>query len=220
MKYIHRYLLVLILSTSFANTFSQTLNLTDSIKTKFQSDCRNEDSILTERMNRYRKEFYSKPPFLTLNFEKNKEKIQLSDNFKFWFEVQTKRYDPKRVNVNQFLVDSISDSITVVFVYEKDSLKFKNIKYNWIKYGASLRFGIVENIEQIRSIYKKQKRNEDFDERTDIGQPYLRLLQDKNIKKYRRKIESIDFLALIPRTYGDGCNFDIVTIKAKKTPSP
>jgi len=193
--------------------------LTDSIKTEFQSDFRKEDSILTERNNRLRTEFYSNPPILTLNFEKNKEKIKLSDNFKFWVEVQNKRYDPKRLNVNQFLIDSISDTITVIFVYEKDSLKFKNIKYSWIKYGASLRFGIVENIEQIRSLYKKQKRNEDFDEWSEIGQPYLRFLQDKTIKKIRRKIESIDFLALIPRTYGDGCNFDFVTIKAKKTPA-
>jgi hypothetical protein len=194
--------------------------LTNDIKTEYQSDFRKEDSIQTERNNRFRTEFYSKPPFLTLYFEKNKEKIQLSDNFKFWVEVQNKRYDPKRVNVNQFLIDSISDTITVAFVYEKDSLKFKNIKYNWIKFGANLRFGIVENIEQIRSLYKKQKRNEDFDEWSEIGQPYLRFLQDKNIKKYRRKIGSIEFLAVIPRTYEDGCNFDIVTIKAKKTPSP
>lgn len=215
-----KLIFILIALTSISGLFPQIPIARDSSKSEYLRKFQIEDSLLTESDKFHRKEFYSKPPYLTIFFENNKEKINLSDNFKFIIEIQNKQIVPKRISDNQFITDSISESMTVCFIFSKDSLRFENIKYKWIKYGATLRFGIIRNIEEIRSFYRKQKRNEDFDEWSEIGQPYLRLLQDKSIKKQKRKIESIIFLGVIPRTYGDGFNYSMVKILAKKTPNP
>jgi hypothetical protein len=113
-------------------------------------------------------------------------------------------------------LDSISDTIVVAFKYKSDTLRFPNISYRYIRNGAEFHFGIIENLKEIRRTFKKLKRDYEFNEYTDFGQPYLRIVEDKKIKRKQRKIGNIDFLVIQPRVYGDGTIQENVTIKPKK----
>ena len=211
------FFLLITLILIFTNTeiFSQSLIVNDSVKRNYLNDLRIQDSIYKVKNDSLRKEFYSKPPYLTLNLEINKEKIRLSENFEFWVEVKGKKYFPIRVETDKFLSTCIADTMKIVFVYEQDSLIFENVAYRLIQHGAYFKFGIIENLEQIRSYYYENKKDEDFDEWAELGEPYLGLLKDKKLKRQKRKIGKIQFLGLYPRNYGDGMNFTFVHIKAR-----
>jgi len=198
-----------------SNIFSQIHNVNDNIENTNLNDLRKQDSIQRIRNDSLRKDFYSQPPFLTLSLEINREQVQLSNNFEFWIEKNGKQYIPTQIETNKFLLNSELDTMSIVFIYEQDSLRFENIKHRYITNGANLRFGLIENLEQIRSYYNRLKKDEDFDEWTELGEPYLGLLKDKQNKKQKRKIGKIYFLGLYPRYYGDGINIMIVNIKAK-----
>jgi hypothetical protein len=188
-------------------------------KERFEKEVKEQDSILALNQkvrDSLRKEFYKSPPIIDLSFELNKQKISLFNNFEFWIENNKQRYFPKTIDANKFLLDSISDTIVVTFKYKTDTLRFPNISYRYIRNGAEFRFGIIENLKEIRRTFKKLKRDYEFNKYTDFGQPYLRIVEDKKIKKQQRKIGNIDFLVIQPRVYGDGTILENVTIKPKK----
>jgi hypothetical protein len=212
------FLIILILLASQRNDFAQIIVKSDSLQRVFLLKVKEQDSIISESkriQDSLGIEFYKRPPLLSLTFEKNKEDTPITDNYNLWFENGKKIYYPRRVETNQFLSDSIIDTITIVLNVDFDTLKFANIGYGWIRNGASLKFGIIENIEEIRTFYRRHKRDEDFDEWNDIGQPYLGLIKDKQIKRQKRKIGSIEFLVLTPRVYGDGAILQVVNIKPR-----
>jgi hypothetical protein len=199
--------------------FAQTEKLSDSLSAEFYKTVKKQEQKIEEDRkirDSLREAFYKEPAIIGLSFEKNNEKIALNNNYDFWIENDGQRNNPKSYDTNQFLADSISDTIAIVFKYEKDTLRFSGIGYGWIKYGAGLRFGIIENLEEIRRIYKEHKRDEDFNEYLDLGQPYLRLIKNKKLKRQKKKIGEIIFVVISPRVYGDGAIMETVTIKPRK----
>jgi hypothetical protein len=211
----------LILSWLFVqiDTFAQNDIVIDTVAVEFNNQVKEQERILAhgEKIrDSLEKEFYKQPPVITLSFEKNKKKILLDKNFEFWIEKENKRYNAKGQDSNKFLIDSISDTISVVFRYELDTLKFQNIVYTWIQYGAGFGFGVIDNLEEIRKYYNSNKRDDEFNEWTEIGQPYLRLLKNKKLNRQKRKIGIINFLVVAPRVYGDGTIIEIVTVNPKK----
>jgi len=197
---------------------AQTDKPSDSLSSEFYKNIKNQEQKI-EADRRIRDSlcaaFYKEPAIIELSFEKNTEKVTLNNDYEFWIENYNQRINPKSYGTNQFLADSISDTIAIVFQYYKDTLRFSGIKYGWIKYGASLRFGIIENLEDIRKEYSKHKRDEDFNEYLDLGQPYLRLLKNKKLKRQKKKIGDIIFVVVSPRVCGDGAIMEILTIKPK-----
>ena len=188
-------------------------------KERFEKEVKEQDSVLALNQkvrDSLRKEFYKSPSIIDLSFELNKQKIALTNNYEFWIENNKQRYFPKTIDTNKFLLDSISDTIVVAFRYKSDTLKFLNISFRYIRNGAEFRFGIIENLKEIRRTFKKLKRDYEFNEYTDFGQPYLRIVEDKKIKRQQRKIGDIDFLVIEPRVYRDGTIQENVTIKPKK----
>lgn len=197
--------------------FAQTNIPTDSLSIALRKTKTLEQKIKECEMieDSLREAFYKEPAIITLSFEKNNEKIALCDDYDFWIENKCVRISPKLYAANQYLTDSISDTIALIFTYKNDTIRFSKIGYSWIKNGASLSFGVIENLEEIRKVYQKRKRDEDFNENIDLGDPYLRLLKNKKLKRLKRKIGKILFVVIAPRTYGDGAMMEIVTIKAK-----
>jgi len=185
---------------------------------KFYNKIKDQERIFAEAEkieDSLRVEFYKQPHFIDMYFEKNRQNIQLNKDFEFWIEKDNERFNPKFIENNKFLIDSVSDTITLAFRYELDTLKFPNIRHKWMRNGAVLKFGSIENLEKIRKYYQKHKRDEDFNKWIVLGQPYLRLVENKKLKNQKRKIRTIDFVVITPRVYGDGAIMEIVTIKPR-----
>lgn len=193
--------------SSFAQNEIQPDSSSTGIYQKEQERIKIQDSL--------RAEFYKKPATFILSLEKNREPINLSENYQFWIENNNKRHDLRYFSSNQFFVDSIADTISITLIYEEDTLKFTKIEYSWIKNGVYLHFGIIQNLEEVRKYYKMHKSDENFNEWRDLGQPYLRLLKSKKLKRNRRKVGEIIFVVVSPRTYGDGTGIEITSIKPK-----
>jgi hypothetical protein len=160
-------------------------------------------------------EFDKQPPIVNIDFEIDKDIIQLSDNYEFWYEKDGLRFNPEIISNHRFLIDTISDTLSFYFKFDMDTLKFLKIGFGWIRNGADFHFGKINDLDKIRNIYKSHKKDEDFNKWTDFGQPYLRILENKKLMHQKRKIRSIDFLIINPNVFGDGAIIDIVNINLK-----
>jgi len=203
------FVLIWIIGMIQFETYGQDIIVFDTVLIK---QIQKEDSlnrIERDRINDSLEiEFYKQPRLLIINFEKNKQNIQLADNFKFWIEKGNNRYYEKAIELNKFQFDSISDTISIVFVYEIDTIRFLNICYSRIKYGADIRIGLADNLNELRTYYESRKKDRDFDEYSEIGEPYLSILENKKLKHSKnnrfqfliltsRKFENPDILELI-----------------------
>ena len=168
---------------------------------------RTQDSLRTE--------FIKRPPIVDIGFEIDRQKIELKENFDFWYEKNGTRFCPQEINNKQFLVDTISDTLSFVLRFEMDTLRFTNIGFGWIRNGADFRFGKVEKLDEIRNYYKKHRNDEDFNKWIDIGQPYLRLIENKKLKRQISKVRSIHFLVITPYVFGDPAIMEIVNVNPK-----
>jgi len=159
-------------------------------------------------------EFFKRPPIIDIGFEIDRTKMELNENFDFWYENGRTLYYPQLIKHGQYLIDSKSDSLTFVLRFEKDTLRFPKIGFNWFRNGANFRFGKIDKLEEIRNYYKKHRKGEDFNKWTDIGQPYLKLLENKKLKRHIRKVKSIHFLIVTPYVFGDPAILEIVNVNS------
>lgn len=173
------------------------------------------DSIMKAKDDSLRNEFYSSPPYLTVNLEVNRESVDISKDFEFLIESKGQIYEPNKINENQYLTNQTFDTISFLAIYKTDTIRFDKIEYHLIRNGATFRFGVINDIRSIRTFYKSQNKNkedEDWDRFDDI---YLKLINDKKLMRQSKKIKSIHFLYICPRYYCLGLDLCFINVYKK-----
>jgi hypothetical protein len=188
------------LTLTSLTTSAQT---SDSVKLKKWNDRqikgkRQRDSLETV--------FYSTSPFFKVSLELNHDRALTPANLHFYATDGIKKYEPKNIGDDKYEFVDLPDSIK--FGLEFDTIKIETgfIKEKFYKNGAGLRFGYFDNVLAIKKKWDKGKKSDDFDEWTEIREPYLDIIKDKKIIKAARqnKIRPIEFISFAPRVYGDG----------------
>jgi hypothetical protein len=150
--------------------------------------------------------FNSVPPFYKITLELNHQRTTIPDGARFYATNGQQTYESKKTEDDKFVFDSLPDSVKFGLLFDSIKLETDFIKRKFYKNGAALRFGYYDNVLELKQKWDKGKRDEDFDELTEIGEPYLGAVKDKKLIKAakRRQIRPIEFVSVSPRTFGDG----------------
>lgn len=163
------------------------------------------------------KAFYGNPPCFSIKLEINQKNQTIPQSAKFYILDNATKIYSKAIGENRYQLLILPDSGK--FVLEWDSVKIETgtIKKTQYNHGADFKFGYYDNILDIRSLWESNRKNDDFDEYTNIGQPYLRALKNKKLLRAakRKIIKSIEFVIFNPRAYDDGIVITFENIKMK-----
>ncbi|QNR85404.1 hypothetical protein H9N25_02665 [Pedobacter riviphilus] len=202
-------LFILIIFFSYLSSYAQqvdSLSITGFI---------NEINYNRKLIDSLEKVFNSQPPYFSVTLENNQKEVQIPNEIKFYILDGMNKSYPEKIDKNRFLFSKLPDSAKFVLEWDSISIETGIIKKKQYNYGASLKFGYYDNILELRNLWEKNKKNEDFDEYTNIGQPYLRAIKNKRLLKAakRKVIKPIEFVMFYPRSYGDGIVITFENIK-------
>lgn len=200
-------LILTILSTCFS-CYAQQI---DSA-TKFKNEIR--DNRLRDSLE---KVFHSQPPYFSIKLEINQKEATMPMNAKFYMLNGKDKFYPDKTGQNELFFSTLPDSARFVLEWDSIHIETATILKKQYSYGARLKFGYYDNVLELRNLWIKNKRNEDFNEYTDIGQTYLRAIRNRKlIRAAKRKvIKPIEFIEFYPRSYGDGIVITFENIKIK-----
>lgn len=204
-------LFILIILFSYFSCYAQQVDSLSS--TRFINEI-NYNGKLRDSLE---KVFNSHPPYFSVKLEINQKEIQIPNNVKFYMLDGKNKSYPEKIDKNGLLFSKLPDSAKFVLEWDTINIETGTIMKNQYNYGASLKFGYYDNILELRNLWEKNKKNEDFDEYTDIGQPYLRVLKNKKLLRAakRKVIKPIEFVVFYPKSYGDGIMITFENIKVK-----
>lgn len=164
----------------------------------------------SEKANRQRDSleviFNSVPPFYKITLELNHQRTTIPDDARFYATNGQQTYEPKKTEDDKFMFDNLPDSVKFGLQFDSIKLETGFVKSKFFKNGAGLRFGYYDNILELKEKWDKGKKDENFDEWANIGDPYLAAIKDKKLIKAAKKgqIRPIEFVSVSPRTFGDG----------------
>ena len=161
--------------------------------------------------------FYSTPAYFKISFELDHKQTSIPDNAEFYATNGQANFKSRKTGQDTFEFDELPDSVKFVFEFDTIKLTTGFEKKKFYKNGAGLRFGYFDNVLELKKQWDKGKKDEDFDEWTDIRQPYLDIIKNKKIIKaaQKGKIRPIEFVAFSPRVYGDGVTHTFQNVKLK-----
>ncbi|WKZ58845.1 MAG: hypothetical protein QY309_13310 [Cyclobacteriaceae bacterium] len=198
-----RFLILFLLTLTSWTTQGQ---VTDSVKLKTW----NKRIERSEKLKRHRDSletiFNSVPPFYKITLELNHQQTTIPDGARFYATNGQQTYESKKTEDDKFMFDNLPDSVKFGLQFDSIKLETGFVKSKFFKNGAGLRFGYYDNILELKQKWDKGKKDEDFDEWTEIGDPYLTAIKDKKLIRAAKKgqIRPIEFVSVSPRTFGDG----------------
>jgi hypothetical protein len=161
--------------------------------------------------------FNSTPAWFEISWELNHKKSPIPGNAKFYATDGKLIYESKKTDDHKYDFGDLPDSAKFGLRIDSIELETGFIKKKFYKNGAVVRFGYYDNILDLKAQWDKGKKDEGFEEWTEIGEPYLSDLKNKKLMKAakRKIIKPIEFVSLSPRTFGDGVVHTYQKIKLK-----
>lgn len=205
------FLILFLLSVASWTTWGQT---TDSVKLRKWNE-------RSEKSKRHRDSleaiFNSVPPFYKITLELNHERTTIPDDAKFYATNGEQPFEPRRKEDDKFMFDNLPDSVRFGLQFDSMKLETGFVKSKFYKNGGELRFGYYDNILELKQRWEKGKKDENFDEWTEIGDPYLAAIKNKKLIRAAKKgkIGPIEFVSMSPRTYGDGVTHTFQKVRLK-----
>lgn len=194
------FLILFLLTVTSWTTWGQT---TDSVKIKKWNERREKAGRQQDSLEII---FNSVPPFYKITLELNHVRTTIPDNAKFYATNGQHIFESRKTEDEKYVFEDLPDSVKFGLQFDSIKLETGFVKEKFYKYGARLRFGYYDNILELKQRWDTGKKDEDFDEWAEIGDPYLTALKDKKLIKAakRRQIRPIEFISVSPRTFGDG----------------
>ncbi|MBA4145071.1 MAG: hypothetical protein C0523_04850 [Cytophaga sp.] len=147
----------------------------------------------------------------------NHKETIIPDKAKFYATSGAKNFKSRRIGQNKYEFDYLPDSVKFVFEFDAIRVATGFEKKTFYKNGAELRFGYFDNVLELKKQWDKGKKDEDFDEWTEIRQPYLDIIKNEEIIRAAKKgkIQQIEFVEFSPRVYGDGVAHTFQNVRLK-----
>ena len=173
-------------------------------------------NISTIRSQYYRRQqdslraiFYKEPPYVTVSYYKNDQKIAWADEMTLSLEIGQQKVVLQPIHDNQFLFPVLStDSVELCFEYKGEQIKLLKSPSWAFKHGATVTFGRIDRFKemQVKDRRENEYRGHYSTPLEDLGVPYYDIIRDKRITKLSRskKAKGIIYQVIQPRVYGDG----------------
>lgn len=163
-------------------------------------------------------EFNKIKPYFFIKLEVNKQETELPKNAKLYATFRNSKFTALDLGNKKFEFKNLADSLQ--FTLEWDTIKVSTSKMAKVmfEHGASIKFGYYNNILALRAEWKSSRKNEDYDESSEMPRPYMMAIKDKRLIRAakRNKILPIEFTVFNPIVYGDGIVLTTQTIRVKK----